>query len=619
MKRKENIIGKKVLMNNGQYAVCIADRGYEDIDIKFEDGTVVKNKRKASFYKGQISNPSLGRNAANKRSILGISIRMNNGQMATCIAYRRSDDIDIQFEDGTVVKNKTKHSFLRGYIKNPNIDSYETLKNKSSCKGETRMMNCGMNATCIEYRGADDIDIQFEDGTVVFGKTKNSFYKGQISNPKIGAAQVKKRSSIENMTRKMNCGMNATCIAYRKSNDIDVQFEDGTIVRSTNKSSFLKGKIANPSLGRYFTIFGDTNCLNETRTMNCGMSATCIEFINVDNITVRFEDGTIIQNKSKSDFYKGTIANPNLATKSLPEAMVFYAIKKAFPDSLNSFRPKWLVNPKTNKPLEIDVWIPSLKTGIEYDGVKWHSSDTSRAKRKCKLIEKSKEIKRLITILEKGAVPHKSSKNLNIQLENSSVNDEYFDLINELQIVVKNILRMLGSDCEVDILSDTDFEHLRTTLRSFMGPVLVPQKLKTERVVLAKPKTLKDYSVAGLSLDMNNGQKATCIEDKGYKYILIQFEDGTIVQTTRALFRNRNASNPTVGKQYVQKLRTSIKGQKRLMNCGMHATVVEDRGSSDIDIQFEDGTIVCHKQRVHFRKGTIRNPNIKNHNYRKRS
>ena len=30
--------------------------------------------------------------------------------------------------------------------------------------GETRMMNCGMEATIIRYGGATDIDVRFEDG-----------------------------------------------------------------------------------------------------------------------------------------------------------------------------------------------------------------------------------------------------------------------------------------------------------------------------------------------------------------------------------------------------------------------------------------------------------------------
>ena len=33
--------------------------------------------------------------------------------------------------------------------------------------GETRMMNCGMEATIIRYGNAGDIDVRFEDGSVV--------------------------------------------------------------------------------------------------------------------------------------------------------------------------------------------------------------------------------------------------------------------------------------------------------------------------------------------------------------------------------------------------------------------------------------------------------------------
>lgn len=44
----------------------------------------------------------------------------NNGQVMTIIEYRRNDDIDIQFEDVTIVKNRTYRRFKEGKIKNPN-------------------------------------------------------------------------------------------------------------------------------------------------------------------------------------------------------------------------------------------------------------------------------------------------------------------------------------------------------------------------------------------------------------------------------------------------------------------------------------------------------------------
>ena len=51
--------------------------------------------------------------------------------------------------------------------------------------GTSLMMNCGMRATIIEYRNSCDIDIQFEDGTIVKNKEFKSFQKGEIMNTNI--------------------------------------------------------------------------------------------------------------------------------------------------------------------------------------------------------------------------------------------------------------------------------------------------------------------------------------------------------------------------------------------------------------------------------------------------
>ena len=45
----------------------------------------------------------------------------------------------------------------------------------------------------------------------------------------------------------MNCGMNATIVAYRNSHDIDVEFEDHIIARNKMYQSFKNGHIAHPS------------------------------------------------------------------------------------------------------------------------------------------------------------------------------------------------------------------------------------------------------------------------------------------------------------------------------------------------------------------------------------
>lgn len=54
---------------------------------------------------------------------------------------------------------------------------------------------------------------------------------------------------------------------------------------------------------------------------------------------------------------------------SYSEQTVYYYVKKEFPDAINSYSPSWL--PKT---MEIDIFIPSINVGIEYDGEAFHKS-----------------------------------------------------------------------------------------------------------------------------------------------------------------------------------------------------------------------------------------------------
>ena len=65
--------------------------------------------------------------------------------------------------------------------------------------------------------------------------------------------------------------------------------------------------------------------------------------------------------------------------------------------------------------------------------------------------------------------------------------------------------------------------------------------------------------------------------------------------------------NVSVSKKYSY----SLLGQKRIMNCGMEAKVIEDNGCEDITVQFSDGTIKTHCSRHNFLRGKIRNRNIK--------
>ena len=97
----------------------------------------------------------------------------NQGKKMIIIVYRKANDIDVQFEDGTIVKNKRYSNFIRGKMLYP-------IKNRI---GEVKYNNQGFKMTIINYRDSNDIDIQFEDGVMVYHKYYVSFEKGEIKHP----------------------------------------------------------------------------------------------------------------------------------------------------------------------------------------------------------------------------------------------------------------------------------------------------------------------------------------------------------------------------------------------------------------------------------------------------
>ena len=69
---------------------------------------------------------------------------------------------------------------------------------------------------------------------------------------------------------------------------------------------------------------------------------------------------------------------------SFPEQCFFYYIKKIYPDAINSYRDIF------DNGMELDIYIPSIRTGIEYDGVFWHDKDAlSREEKKYKICKEN--------------------------------------------------------------------------------------------------------------------------------------------------------------------------------------------------------------------------------------
>ena len=407
LKRINSIVGQEKVMKNGMRARVIEDNGAFDVKIQFEDGYIA-NCTRSTFKKGLVKNKNL-----KKGSLLGQKAMMNCGMEAEVIEDNGSMDITVRFPDGYTKKTR-RQSFKNGGIDNPNVDRF------SIC-GHTMMMKCGMEAEVIEDNGASDITVKFQDGYTTYHKERHAFIRGMISNPNC------RLISFVGKKQMMNCGMEAEVIEDFGYKDITIKFKDGTVLINQRRDTFLLGHIKNPNFDRY-SIKG------RIAMMNCGMEAEVIEDFGDEDITVRFLDGTIKEHCSRYNFLKGKIGNPNLANNhSLPQTLVYYFIHNYFPDSISNYRPDWLRNRKTLANLEIDVWIPSKKIGIEYDGSRGHSEETQNSIEKSELITTASEIEKMITILERGTIVHTSPKHINYQLDYVSEYNEYQLLLKQLE------------------------------------------------------------------------------------------------------------------------------------------------------------------------------------------
>ena len=64
---------------------------------------------------------------------------------------------------------------------------------------------------------------------------------------------------------------------------------------------------------------------------------------------------------------------------SFPEQSLYYYFKKMFPDAVNGYKDCF-----GSSKMELDLYIPDINTGIEYDGQAWHSSRHSKTREKKK-------------------------------------------------------------------------------------------------------------------------------------------------------------------------------------------------------------------------------------------
>ena len=134
---------------------------------------------------------------------------------------------------------------------------------------------------------------------------------------------------------------------------------------------------------------------------------------------------------------------------SLPERIIYFYVKQAFPDAVNGFVVKYKKKIRT-----IDILIPTLKLAIEYDGSRWHEDSIDDIE-KTQLLQKAGL--RLIRVRELDC-PEINDGSFHIKAEYSKRSYEY--LTSVIIEIFEHINREFGLSTSVSVNIDKDYYHI---------------------------------------------------------------------------------------------------------------------------------------------------------------
>ena len=127
---------------------------------------------------------------------------------------------------------------------------------------------------------------------------------------------------------------------------------------------------------------------------------------------------------------------------SFPEQAIFFYIKKIYPDALNSYKSGFGQS-------ELDVFIPSLKIGIEYDGRNWHKGNGKKEEEKYVICKENKIF--LIRVVEqKGQLPLEQICDYYIDSAYGDTKNKYLDL----DSCIRTLFTYLHIDCDINTERD---------------------------------------------------------------------------------------------------------------------------------------------------------------------
>lgn len=491
---------------------------------------------------------------------IGVESTSRDGKRAQVVSYSSCENFIIRFCDGKEMKLKNWRYFIEG---NFNYEKhFKAPRNREERIGEKKVMNNGLTAEVIEYRGSHDMDILFEDGGKRTGVSWRDFCIGSIAHPTIPGGNVSQNELVlrfyleslgfvripQRSKRSDRVGLEGKELdLYNDKLKIAIEY-DGEYSHTKNKDDEGKNKIVE-KLGIKLYRFREPGCsgvsgrnyiLEDSRFMSASLECCLKSFVR----DVLKKDDKFINFEKDKRTIKEYVSNNKRATihlyekKKMNNGMVAEIIKMSSCRNITvQFEDGEIVYHKCYQSF--------VKGNIS------HPKDTSLAKKNQRL-------------------------NLRKQMKNGMMAEVIeYNLSNDIKVKFDN-----GE------IVKTRWERFST------GSVAVPSCYARNHIGDKK-------------IQNRDNEEAEIIEVKDANHITVKFKDGTIVKDRKY----EDFIHGAIGKPGIPQLRRTLKNERlwteKIMRNGMKAKIVRYGSANDIDIKFSNGTIVMHKTYANFCSGSV--------------
>lgn len=306
--KRSDRIGEKNVAHCGMEMTIVEYFHRHNITVKFADGTIRHNITYQQFRNGCVAPEKHSLvSIKNTAQYLGQSQRNNAGDVMTVLVYRNSNDIDVQFDDGTIVSHRSVDDFRHGSILNPNSTNSRDSRLRQqalSRLGEIHYNKLNESVTIIAYRNSEDVDVKFNDGSVRQHVTYLAVRRGQVR--KHGNIMPGNDSRIGEQYHNQQ-GLLTTIIEYYTSRDVTVQFEDGTICRHLRYGNICRGCVKHPNMPNARINQDRVGEVHYTKT---GEWMKIVDYHDSAHVTVQFQDGTTKTNLHYAHILSGSVQRP---------------------------------------------------------------------------------------------------------------------------------------------------------------------------------------------------------------------------------------------------------------------------------------------------------------------